>query len=256
MDWVISDVHGAYYTLLSLIDRVKIIDSSPNFIFLGDYVDRGLNSKEVIDFLISFAENNNVTYLTGNHDDVVSYILNEDCKSSPEVIKRDVPHAFIWWKQNGLIQTLESYGVYDNSNSIEQIEKFKELVPESHKKFLMNLQLYWSSDTHFACHGFMRPYEDLPRDFKFMKRDRTDETLWSRFEKSPVGGINLIKPCSWDKIGIFGHTPTKVYGSNVPIVQDKIRLIDTGVFLDNYLTAYCCQKDEFILQPSDSKDFS
>lgn len=258
MNWIISDVHGCFNTLTSLLAKVRDFDSDAKFVFVGDYVDRGLLNKETIDLMIQLKSEGAIC-LRGNHDDVIDYIVNDHCESEPSewvVGEPTLLKVFNWWFVNGLMPTIISYGVDLSLPLYQMAEQFKSNMPDEHKQFFNGLPLFWESETHFACHAFFRPNEELPRDFKFIKRDRNEETLWGRFPVSPVGGIALNVPVKWDRTGVFGHTPVKMYRSVVPVKQDRIRLIDTGSFMSQYLTAYCCERDDWILQATDSRDLT
>lgn len=252
MQFIIGDIHGCNYTLQKLLKSVQVADQHPKFVFLGDYADRGLHSREVIDTLLDLQKNYDTVLLRGNHDDVIDWLLNGHALSNDDWKQKGDLHTWTWWAYNGLIQTTNNYGVtFDGT--MNSLEAWRAAVPEEHKQFFNDLVLYWENETHFACHAYMRPTEELPRDLKFMPNDRNDEALWSRFPRAGCH-LDVKNKIQWDKIGVFGHTPTKSYGSPVPIKYDKIRLIDTGVFLDNYLTAYCCDWDDWILQATDSRD--
>ena len=256
MHYIISDVHGCFHTLTKLLEQVRAADEFPQLVFVGDYVDRGKLNKETVDLVISLQAQGAVC-LRGNHDDIFDYLLNGHCYSR---IKDWVAglatkeNVLRWWCQNGFIPTLDSYQINDGSRA-DVIAQLLDKVPHEHKTFFLNLELFWENDTHFACHGMMRHNEELPRDLKFVKSDRFEEVLWGRYNSSPVGGLTITDAVLWDKIGVFGHSPTWLYGSPVPIKWDKIRLIDTGVFrADGYLTSYCCDTDDWILQATDSRD--
>jgi len=266
MNHIISDVHGCYYTLLKLVDKIYFADKNAQLIFIGDYVDRGLYSRETVDYLIKL-QSEGAICLRGNHDDVIDFILNAHSVSSmkehvvgPPIVGKVVN----WWMWNGLLATLLSYDALtyqDNMNSFQTevdignfiAEDLKNKVPEEHKTFFQGLPLYWENDTHFAVHAYMRPKEELPRSLKFLKADLYEEILWSRF---PSFGKNFLATSTvWDKIGVFGHSPTnKVYNSPTPIKYDKIRLIDTGACFGGYLCSYCCEQDDWLLQDVDSRD--
>ncbi len=255
MQWIIGDVHGCIHTLEALLHKLSVADNNPKFTFVGDYVDRGLHSKSVVDLMIQLQKEGAIC-LRGNHDDVIDYMLNGHSKSDMSEFTTgaaDMGHVVNWWLCNGFGPCLDSYGCGDG-NVYQVLENFREKA-EDHKEFFNNLPLYWENDTHFACHAFMRPNDELPRDLKFMPNDRAMETLWSRFAFDGHGVLDTanVNPV-WDKIGVFGHTPTSLYGSYVPIKHGQLRLIDTGVFTDNYLTAYCCESDDWILQATDSRD--
>lgn len=249
MDWVIGDIHGMSYTLQSLINNVREKDSDAHLVFVGDYADRGWRSKEVVDILLGL--DCRTTFLRGNHDDVIDFLANGVCEcvdGIKECIYGAVESGNVcrWWMQNGFATTLASYGIQDtvvkeHSHS-EIAEMFRRIIPQEHKRFYRSLRMYWESGTHFACHGYYDPTEELPRELRFTKRAKYFETLWERFsgQEQPV----------WDKIGVFGHTPfpSAVFSGN-------LRLIDTGSFLGNAITAYCCNSDSYMMEQCDSRDF-
>lgn len=256
MHYVISDVHGCVYTLSKLIDRVRFADESPEFIFVGDYIDRGKHSKESVDYVIDMQKQGAIC-LRGNHDDVIDWLLNDQCASDMKEHVRGEPNiekVYDWWMWNGLDSTLLSYNLDLTANGSTVISNWREQIDQSHKNFFRSLQLYWENETHFACHAFMRPNEELPRSLKFLPSDRVHETLWSRF----TSGSKHLKPIEtmWDRIGVFGHTPTTYYNLPTPIKYGKIRLIDTGAFTGNYMCAYCCEQDDWILQATDPEDLT
>ena len=272
MIWIISDIHGCYHTLVKLIDKVKQLDAKASFVFVGDYIDRGLYNKEVIDYVIKMQADGAIC-LCGNHDEIVNWILNKQSFSDASewvVGQPTFKNVIPWWRINGFDETLASYGVtshtglctfdlpyqYNGVYATQDPRKigddFCAAVPDDHKEFFNSLKLYWENDTHFACHGFMRPNEDLPRSLKFLPSDMANEVLWCRFPETCPSGMNTTTV--WDKIGVFGHTPVSCYGAVTPIKFDQIRLIDTGVFMGNYLCAYCCDTDDHLLQATVNKD--
>lgn len=258
MAFIISDVHGCYYTLMKLLEKIHSINSSPDLIFIGDYADRGLHSKKVVDLLIQLK----AIKLRGNHDDVIDFILNGKSESDMNEFLVGSSNlqindrrllALSWWMRNGLGTTLQSYQV-DTNNYGNLLNDFVNKA-QDHKDFYRNLPLFWENDTHFACHAFFRPNEDLPKSFSFLNQTYKNEVLWSRFPDAVQGGILLNKLITWNKIGVFGHTPTYIYKSPVCIKQDKIRLIDTMAFSKTgYMTAYNTLTDECIVQATQNSD--
>lgn len=267
MNYVIGDIHGCYHALVKLIDKIRSADSSAKPIFIGDYVDRGWKNREVIDYVIALQQEGAVC-LRGNHDNVIDWILNKHYMGEISNVGPARPtdeSVVCWWLQNGLLQTLASYGIsldkylrvsgtYGSYYDLNQVaQDFQERCPEEHKNFFRNLPMFWENETHFACHGFFRPDQPLPRDFRFVKKDLYDEILWDRFSANRHGGLYPVVTV-WDRIGVFGHTPVQSYGAVTPIKWDKIRLIDCGVNNGNYLCGYCCETDDWILQPADERD--
>src|SRR5262245_60879514 len=106
MRWVIGDVHGMRLALESLLKEVAKRDKSPKFIFTGDYVNRGPDSRGVINLLLSL---DNAKFVRGNHDDIFDIILSgEGFCDHPTKIQPLA--AFTWFMQHGLADTFVSYG--------------------------------------------------------------------------------------------------------------------------------------------------
>lgn len=262
MNWVVSDIHGCFLTLEKLLHRVRTADEHAQFVFVGDYVDRGFKNKEVVDLMIQLQQQGAVC-LRGNHDNVIDWLLNDKCLGNlKEYVRGRVCYDSVmnWWMWNGLEPTLVSYkvppypisiGPYGAKSWEDTVMRFRENVPQDHKDFFRNLPLFWECDTHFACHAFFKPEQELPRRLSHFAQ--TEElvhyTLWERFRPDLL--TKNFKPPSvikWDKIGVFGHTPIQSYNAVAPIKYDKIRLIDCGPMMNGYLCAYCCETDNWILQ--------
>lgn len=262
MKWIFGDLHSHFFTLQNLLSKIKEVDSSPKLFLVGDYLDRGKRSKEVLDLLISLQKEGAVC-IRGNHDDVIDYIVNDHSLSSPNewvTLPPTMEKVVSWWLLNGFGETCESYGiklppvvygpygmVVSGPNSEILVQQLKEKMPKEHKDFLRGLKLWHEDEEFFIFHAYHRYYEELPRDFKFLKVD-PNECLWNRFDAALLNNQHLIK---WDKTGIFGHTPVMYYGSNEPINADKIVLTDMG---GNGLAAYCVETDSFVVVESDKRD--
>jgi len=249
MQWIISDIHGCVFTLEALLNKITKTDSSPFFIFVGDYVDRGKNSKQAVEFLIGLKD---AIFILGNHDDIVCYLLNDFCRGDlKEMVMAEpsIDSVACWWIMNGFVPTLQSYGLSQS----DPLGRFREVVPFEHKEFLSNCRLFWQNDTHFVCHAYWRIDEQFPSGA--IKQDMIMEMLWTRFPRNDQnGGLYLKHEPVWDKIGVFGHTPLHYYGVSEPIKQSKLRLIDTGAFRGKSMAAYCCETDDFVTEQTDVRD--
>ena len=110
--FAIGDIHGQRAMLRLLLERiVREYAPAPDdeFIFLGDYIDRGEDSKGVIDDLIAFDVRNRCIYLRGNHEQM----MLEASETAVQGLHKGVAAiegALAGWIQNGGIQTLASYG--------------------------------------------------------------------------------------------------------------------------------------------------
>ena len=72
MYYIFGDIHGCLKNLENILDQIKdIITDDDQIIFLGDYIDRGEFSYEVIEFLIDISEKYNAIFLQGNHEDML-----------------------------------------------------------------------------------------------------------------------------------------------------------------------------------------
>ena len=106
MRWVIGDIHGMLRPLEALVAAISRRDPGAHLIFVGDYVNRGPDSRQVIDLLLTLPH---ATFLRGNHDDIFDLILHGDCY----MCHKDAPDAvagFAWFMEHGLDKTLVSYG--------------------------------------------------------------------------------------------------------------------------------------------------
>jgi serine/threonine protein phosphatase 1 len=99
--FAISDIHGCFKPFYELIVNTIKLTKSDQLILLGDYIDRGDQSKEVIDFIIDLTEEEfNVTPLAGNHE-----VMLTDSYYDPDVLPL--------WLMNSGMSTLESFGIQD-----------------------------------------------------------------------------------------------------------------------------------------------
>src|SRR5687768_11052256 len=107
MHWIIGDIHGMFRPLETILRPIPRLDPDAHLIFVGDYVNRGLDSRKVIELLLTLK---NATFLRGNHDDIFDEILHSQsyCENDSQ---GNPLAAFQWFMQHGLDATLMSYGV-------------------------------------------------------------------------------------------------------------------------------------------------
>lgn len=166
----IGDIHGCSIALAAL---VKAVDPQPSdtIITLGDYVDRGIDSKGVLDQLIALERRCHLISVLGNHDQIM---LNA----------RNGKDDFRFWMDCGGITTLDSY---DSTGRLD-------LVPSSHFRFLERCFSYFETDTHIFAHANYRP--DLPLN------NQDDHTLRWLSLRDYVPGQHYS-----GKTAVLGHTP-------------------------------------------------
>ena len=129
--FAIGDVHGCATELKLLLNKLPL-DSESTVVFLGDYVDRGNESKDVIQTVIDLSKEYNVVALAGNHELMFLDFLRE-----PSSAKGGL---FIY---NGGASTLASYGADDGTYTI----------PEEHIRFLQSLKLFHEVDGYVFVHA-------------------------------------------------------------------------------------------------------
>src|SRR5437763_3204743 len=155
MRWVIGDIHGMLKPLAQLIYAVRAQDPLARFLFVGDYVNRGPDSRGVVDLLLRLPEGT-ARFARGNHDDIFDLILNGKSFASGA----DPVPVFAWFMAHGLDRTLHSYGL--DAAMIESVERkptpqrLRDLVseiPESHRTFFRHLPLVTEDKDLFVVHA-------------------------------------------------------------------------------------------------------
>ena len=254
MRWIIGDVHGMFRALENLLKEVSRVDSQSVLYFVGDYINRGRESRSVIDLLLSL---DNAKFIRGNHDDVLDQILNGAAYAeSPSQPDRYL--AVQWFLENGLLETLHSYGAKTDQlarivshRDRDGLKRVVDLFPPEHRLFIRSLPVFIEDDDLFVIHGKW-PLNDKsgPRAALAGSTPSSQlrhEILWGRYTDA-----DLHRPKSWTKTGFFGHTPVPTYrgyeANFSPIICGKMVLLDTAAALSSAgrLTAMCAENMEII----------
>src|SRR5687767_15109561 len=156
MRWVIGDVHGMRLALESLLAAIAQRDSSPRLLFAGDYVNRGPDSRGVLDLLLALPD---AAFVRGNHDDILDIILHgRGYCDHPQPI--DPVGAFRWFMQHGLAETLVSYGAdyADLEYAAEHLSEARvaeamSVIPRDHRAFLRSLPPVYEEPDLFVAHA-------------------------------------------------------------------------------------------------------
>jgi serine/threonine protein phosphatase 1 len=198
----IGDIHGCLTALETLLDLVAV-QPDDQIVTLGDYVDRGPDSRGVLNRLIELHTSGRLIPLRGNHD---MMMLGIRCSGVDPM-----------WLSYGGNTTLRSYGIDDEGEI--NLEHVLALVPEAHWKFLEEDCLpYYETDEHIFVHANL--YPDMPLE------EQPDYMLyWERLDE-PVAHIS-------GKTMICGHTRQK---SGVPLDLGTSICIDTSVYHSGWLT--------------------
>ncbi len=148
---VISDIHGCYDEFINLLALVDFKKNEDLLLLLGDYVDRGARSKDVVEKVLQLVQGGNVIAIRGNHDQrFIDVMTSED-----ETVKMK------FFQHGGLI-TLESYcglslvGMSDE----EKLQFGKEYINKHfnhHISFLNSLPFYYEDKEHIYVHAGLNP---------------------------------------------------------------------------------------------------
>ncbi|UNY39882.1 serine/threonine protein phosphatase [Bacillus phage vB_BauM_KLEB27-3] len=189
--FILSDIHGMYSHFTSILEKFN--PENHNLVILGDLVDRGLHSLEVITACMNLqkAYPNQVLILKGNHEDMFLNFLEH-----PDTETGD------WYFNNGGYQTCTSF-LNNEYVKIQSYEKIAESILSKRKEevqFLNNLPLYHETDHIIFVHaGVNLRMEDW-------RNGSEKDFLWSR-------DMKYSKNTTSKKI-VFGHTPTRTLHQN------------------------------------------
>ncbi len=178
MRYCIGDVHGCLKTLKKLIEQIFRNDQNPELYFVGDLIDRGPDSKGIIDYLIKLKQDGiTVNGVKGNHEQM---FLDAYSKNSPIYASN--------WYYNGAESTIASFSRTYNLN-----KSIRNYIPEYYYELINDLPYFIELENFFIVHaGFnfisSNPFEEL----EFM--------LWTRLEQNDHSYTNGKKI-------IHGHTP-------------------------------------------------
>jgi len=212
--YAIGDIHGRRDLLDELLDDVRKdclgTQQTVVIVFVGDYVDRGPDSKGVIERLLNLPPPLQGKFLRGNHDQALLDFIED-------------PLRYETWCDFGADETLTSYGVRpprDHSANalVEARERFAGAFPSEHLRFFESLLLSCELGDYFFAHAGVRPGTPLDEQ-------KEEDLLWIREEF-------LRSSEDFGKVVVHGHTPT-----DSPVKRANRIGIDTGAYLTGRLTA-------------------
>lgn len=215
MYYIVGDVHGCVDKLVKLCGQcMRQMNDGDILIFLGDYIDRGKHSYEVVEFLLNIKNKKpNTIFLTGNHEQMlIDFFEGKDWHGN--------------YFYNGGTATQRSYA--------DHFGTFK--IPATHWQFYRSLLPYYEGDDFIAVHAGVDPY------VQNMSQQKLEDVIWIR-EKFFRAHIRFPKTI------IFGHTPTHlIHGKwGLPYIDDQRNIIgiDTAAVYGAKLTCLIWPEKKF-----------
>jgi len=203
--WVIPDIHGCIRTLRMLIERQIVPSKQDALYFLGDYVDRGPDSKGVLDYVMQLQQDGyNVFPLRGNHEEFMVKTYDEEKLRRNFLFFKQANKSKAQWVKHGGGDTLQSFATENPSD-----------IPVHYIDWMRNLPHYAELDKFVLVHAGLNfdienPYDD------------TETMLWVREFKvrSYKVGFRRI---------VHGHVPVSLDFIDLTIKSPSYSFID----LDN-----------------------
>src|SRR5262245_16121180 len=219
--YAIGDIHGRLDLLDSVLARIDTDmgghpASNAIRVFLGDYIDRGPDSKRVLDRLVDSCVTHPTACSMGN----------------PEAFRREFlkdPDVFTVWMPSVGLATLLSYGLTpkigtDAQDQQELASELERILPSSHREFLSGLKQWFTCGDFFFVHAGIRPGICLTEQSE-------DDLLWIREDF-------LSSEDHFGKIVVHGHTPVME-----PDVRPNRINIDTGAYATGRLSCLVLESD-------------
>lgn len=201
--FAIGDIHGCLDHIKRLMERLPYVKGRDILVFLGDYIDRGHDSRGVLDFLCGLQDTGHETVmLMGNHE---YYLL--------EAARRGDENFMATLRLIGAEATLQSYGLQD----LSQITNLA-FMPERHRRFMQELKPLWEIEDFIFVHAGLEPFKTLNEQRPPVIYEIRDAFFSSDFD--------------FGKTVVFGHTPFET-----PFLAPGRIGIDTGAVYGNLLTA-------------------
>lgn len=190
--YAIGDIHGSIKALMTIFEQGVILPND-KVVFLGDYVDRGPDSKSVIDWLIKNQETYDFDFILGNHE-----IMMISAQKSPEI--------FVEWLHFGGDRTLDSYKINDYQNWMNKIDK-------THWRFIDSCLNYLEIGKFIFVHAGLETHKSIDEQNMY-------HLFWKKYVEPEVYDLTKTVICGHTsrkngEVADFGHTiciDTYAYG--------------------------------------------
>jgi serine/threonine protein phosphatase 1 len=213
---VIGDIHGCYFTLKELTDKIRVKYPSIEIYCVGDLVDRGNFSYEVFEFVIS----EGIKFTPGNHDYMFYYFVNQPTSELGRA-----------WVYNGSETTIDSYN------------KHFDAMPK-HLDLIVKAPLFINLDDCFISHAGISVYYKSKLPKKILENlEQLDKAIRSNLDNER--GIQWTRDqlLNIGKLQVVGHTRH----TNVSFQEkNNVAYIDTSVYSGNKLSAVVVDKSTII----------
>ncbi|MEO8210262.1 MAG: metallophosphoesterase [bacterium] len=200
---ILGDIHGCYNTLVKVFEQLNEVEEIYS---VGDLIDRGKYSKEVVEFCMK----NNIKPVKGNHEDMMIKAIDNSDRFMGFLFK----DAELYYNNGGG----ETQYSYTSSRQFSDFKSFKQQIKAlGHYEYVKNFPLKYEFKKVIISHaGIIEGGDNF-------------SILWNR-----------SIPAQLDKLQIFGHTPLKEFAYK----EDYYSNIDTGCVYKNKLTALIVDPDE------------
>lgn len=214
----VGDVHGMYEKLITLMEKIQFKPAEDLLIFLGDYIDRGSQPLECLDYVkaLSITHPGRVVPLLGNHEVMcLNYYRYKEQSRNFMMDGLDYEMAHVWLDNGG-------------DKTKRQFKKLKRPELQKRLRWMRMLSNHYQVDKFYFCHAGIQPF--IPLD-----RQREGDLLWMRegFFELYDGRVGTI---------VIGHTPVqelkrKHWTDGQPpttpqFLDNNIIMCDTGTFME------------------------
>ncbi|MBK6344373.1 MAG: serine/threonine protein phosphatase [Bacteroidales bacterium] len=209
--WVIPDIHGCKRSLISLIETQIVPSKEDMLYFLGDFVDRGPDSKGVLDYVMGLQEQGyNIVALKGNHEEFFVNSYDEEKEIKSFLFFKQANKSKTQWLKHGGEEAMQSFGT---ENMLD--------IPEHYIEWMRNLPLYHLLDKYVLVHAGLN--FEIPDPF-----EDTQTMLWVREFKVKSYKIGFRKV-------IHGHVPVSLDFIDLTIKSPSYPFIDldNGCYMSN-----------------------